>query len=196
MPVRNVQYKDEVIAMTATVTYDESKFSELVLYVADKMKDDTYFGATVLNKVLFFADFFHYAEHGRSITGADYMRLDQGPVPRRLVPVRTQLVNQGRAAVVKRQIGPRNQNRLEVIQPAELESFSGPEIETVNKMIDLIKGHTASSISELSHTMLGWRMAADGESIPYESVFLYGGPITASDRQRAEAVASELGMAA
>lgn len=182
--------------MTATVAYNESKFSELVLYVADKMKDDTYFGATVLNKVLFFADFFHYAEHGRSITGADYMRLDQGPVPRRLVPVRSHLVAQGRAAVVVRQIGPRNQHRLEAIAQPELEQFSGPEIETVNKMIDLIKGHTASSISDVSHTMLGWQMAADGESIPYESVFLYGGPITDSDRRMAEAVSAELGLAA
>jgi hypothetical protein len=38
------------------VIYDEAKFTELLLYVADRLRVDRAGGATKLNKVLFFAD--------------------------------------------------------------------------------------------------------------------------------------------
>ena len=38
-------------------------------------------GVTKLNKLLFFADFLHYQETGRSITGQDYFAWEFGPVP-------------------------------------------------------------------------------------------------------------------
>ena len=63
------------------IEYDEAKFTEMLLYVADKLGDDRAGGATKLNKILYFAEFAHVRRHGRPISGADYFRLDQGPAP-------------------------------------------------------------------------------------------------------------------
>ena len=73
-------------------SYDEHKFTELVLHVAARLQDDHSGGATKLNKVLFFADFAHVRRTGAPITGAAYQKLDHGPAVRRLRPVRDRLV--------------------------------------------------------------------------------------------------------
>jgi antitoxin SocA-like protein len=75
------------------VSYDEGKFTEMLLYVADKLRDDKAGGATKLNKVLYFAEFAHVRQHGHPITGADYQKLQHGPAPRRLLPVRQHLID-------------------------------------------------------------------------------------------------------
>ena len=69
----------------------DRRLAELILYIAEKCERDPNFGATKLNKILAFADFSAYFETGRPITGAEYMRTPQGPVPRRLPPVRAEL---------------------------------------------------------------------------------------------------------
>jgi hypothetical protein len=40
---------------------DEQKMKELILYISQKCADDTKFGATKLNKILYFSDFLAYA---------------------------------------------------------------------------------------------------------------------------------------
>jgi hypothetical protein len=81
------------------VSCDEAKFTELVLYVADRLGPDRAGGATKLNKVLFFADHAHVRRTGSPITGAEYQKLPQGPAPRRLKPVRERLVARGEARI-------------------------------------------------------------------------------------------------
>lgn len=73
-------------------SYDERKFTELLLYVASRLEADRAGGAVKLDKVLFFADFAHVRRHGVPITGADYQKLEHGPAARRLLPVRNSLV--------------------------------------------------------------------------------------------------------
>lgn len=182
--------------MPTTIIYNETKFSELVLYIAEKMKEDKSYGATVLNKVLFYADFFHYAEHGAPISGAQYNRLPHGPAPRRLLPVRERLVNEGRAVIRTKQVGARNQHRLESLEEANLSLFTGAEIETVNEVIDMVRNHTAVSISDVSHEMSGWKLAKDNEEIPYSSIFLYRGPVTDEDKSRARELSDQLHLVA
>ena len=63
----------------------DRRLAELILYIAEKCEHDPGFGAVKLNKILAFADFSSYFETGKPITGAEYMRLPQGPAPRRLL---------------------------------------------------------------------------------------------------------------
>jgi hypothetical protein len=83
------------------VEYDERKLTELIVYVADRLRSDRADGATKLNKVLFFADFAHVRKHRRPITGAEYQKLPYGPAPRRLMPIRKALVSAGAATLVE-----------------------------------------------------------------------------------------------
>src|ERR1700733_10925348 len=92
---------------------NERRFAELMLYVSEKCASDPKFGATKLNKILFYADFLAYAELGNSITGFEYQKLPHGPAPRRILTVRRRLEQEGALEVsnVKLREG-RTQTRL------------------------------------------------------------------------------------
>lgn len=163
------------------IKYDEDKLAELMLYIANRMSNDTYFGATVLNKTLFFSDFFQYAASGAPITGADYQKLPQGPAPRRLLPVQSELVRSGAAVLRHVQRGSYTQKRLIPLRDADLSRFSGSEIGMVEHVIGQIAGHDAKAVSNASHTLVGWQVAQPNETIPYHSVFLFSAPVTDAD---------------
>lgn len=86
----------------AYVPYDEAKLTELLLYVAKRTQHDSTAGAAKLNKYLYFADFAAMRKLGHAITGAQYQKLAHGPAPRRLLPLRDQLIRSGEARVEDR----------------------------------------------------------------------------------------------
>ena len=154
---------------------DETKFRELILYIADKCSDDRLWGATKLNKQLFFCDFLAYKHLGHSITGADYIALEHGPGPRSMVPVRGQMKNDGEIRLVQNGL----QQRIVPLRQANTELFSFEELQLVNKVVEEIKDSTADEVSDLSHAFLGWQAAraesiatGNSVSIPYETVFV------------------------
>src|SRR5687767_11846412 len=93
--------------------FNQAKFDELVLYVALRSADDSTYGATKLNKILFYSDFFFYAKCGESITGAEYQKLERGPAPRQMKPAEARLVASGAAAMTLQSVGMYTQKRLQ-----------------------------------------------------------------------------------
>jgi Protein of unknown function (DUF4065) len=75
-----------MLDMSGGRDYDQERLAELIVYIADRLIGDPRFGATMLNKVLFFADFEAYRRTGQSITGAVYQHLPQGPCAHQLLP--------------------------------------------------------------------------------------------------------------
>src|SRR5438132_3760247 len=84
-----------------TAGVDRLKLGELVLYVAQKLAADPMLGATPLDEVLYFSDFAAFAMLGAPITGATYVRADQGPVARELPQVQRDLETRDEAETVE-----------------------------------------------------------------------------------------------
>jgi hypothetical protein len=153
-------------------SYDETKFTEMVLYIADRLRDDRAGGATKLNKVLYFADFVHVRRHGRPISGAEYQKLAQGPAPRRLRPVRDRLVAAGDAEVVVEDFLGHDLHRLVPRRDADPSVFDAEELATIDKVLADLVDMTAKQVSDLSHEETGWRLCELGETIPYQMAFV------------------------
>lgn len=150
----------------------DARLGELILYIADKSATDKCYGAIKLNKILFFADFSAYAQRAKSITGAEYMGLPQGPVPRRLVAVREQLLEEGAIAVRKQPFKGKIQDRIIPLREADLDLFSGWEISHVDNVITRFWGKPAWVMSKLSHARV-WRLAGTEKgAIPYQAIFI------------------------
>src|SRR5438034_10969942 len=79
----------------------QARLRELILYVSQRCANDPTFGATKLNKILFYADFFSYFRFGEPIAGIEYQRLPNGPAPKQLLPVRRQMLAEGDLAMEK-----------------------------------------------------------------------------------------------
>jgi hypothetical protein len=151
---------------------NERKFCELILYVARKSEGDLKFGATKLNKVLFYADFWAHAKLGRSISGQRYRRLDQGPAPRHLMQAVARLERESACAWAERDYYGRAQRRLVALREPDLSGFSGEEISIADEVIDALWDLNASEVSDLSHRFIGWQLAEEGEEIPYSTTLL------------------------
>jgi uncharacterized phage-associated protein len=139
---------------------DDAKMKELILYVAEACEKDEKFGAIKLNKILFYADFLSYLRRGKSITGQEYFALDEGPAPKRFVPIREQMVKAREIAVQSRDYFGHPQTRvLALNHPVVLKRLDQADIAIVNQVIGALKDKGAKEVSEQSHKFAGWRVA-------------------------------------
>ncbi len=178
-------------------TYDERKFTELLVYVASRLEGDQSGGATKLNKILFFADFAHVRRTGAPITGAEYQKLEHGPAARRLRPVRDRLIENGDAELVDEEFLGYRQHRLVPHRAADLTVFSDDELATIDKVLADLDGLNARQVSDLSHDQAGWRLVDFGDTIPYEAALVGARQVSTPTSQRLEREAAErLGLIA
>ena len=150
----------------------DRKLKELILYVALKSQQDPNFGATKLNKILFYADFNAYVRLGKSITGQDYQALAQGPAPRRMLPICEQMENARDIALEEAPCASYTQKRTIPLRDPDLSHFSKEQIELVDEVIKGLWKETAQAVSDLSHMFLGWKLAEEGETVPYDVALL------------------------
>ncbi len=175
----------------AEIKYDEAKFKELLLYVAGKCEHDPKFGAVKLNKILFLADFITYAETGTPISGAEYIALELGPAPKFMKPVRDAMESDKELVVRQKRRFTYTQDQVIPLREPDLRQFTGEEIALVDAMVDLCAEDSGKDLTELTHAMLGWKMAQYKEAIPYSTIFLCGQPPTQADKERARELAAK-----
>lgn len=124
---------------------------------------------TKLNKLLFYVDFFHYKNAGRSITGLCYVHLPLGPVP------------DGNNAILEhlQTIDPHITRTEEPVRDAIAEYFScesEPEAgvltyaeeQTVFQVAERFREFTAAQIVQFSHEEEGYCRTQQHELISYE----------------------------
>lgn len=178
------------------LTCDTAKLKELILYVANKSEDDPRFGATKLNKILYYADFAAYRTLGKSITGADYQNLSEGPAPKQLLLRRNELLKAGDAVVERRQYYDGVQQRLIAHRPPDPEVFSEEELAIVDQVIDDLWDKNGTEVSHKSHKELGWLLTKRGEAIPYASAFFTSQdtPLTEEQEKMGRTIARRHGL--
>ena len=138
-----------------TRQFSRSRFRELILYCATKSETHRLFGATKLNKCLFYADFLAYRALGTSITGAEYLALEHGPAPRQFVAEREAMVRNDDIAIQRRA----QQQRVIALREPDLGDFSGAEIAIVDQVVEDLRTLDAEDVSDWSHAFLGWKAA-------------------------------------
>lgn len=172
-------------------TQDRNKLKELMLYVARQSEDDPLFGSIKLNKVLFYSDFLAYGTWGQSITGSAYQRQEHGPCPRGIKHAQQELVDAGDAEVNQVRRLDFLQKRLIARREAKLDSFSGPEIGLINRVIADLRDLSATEVSLRSHNEGLWRFFDQKEGIPLSAVFLSAAPLPLQGIAKAHELAKQ-----
>ena len=166
----------------------DEKLRELILYIAALSSRDDKFGAVKLNKLLFYGDFLAYQRFGKPITGQEYQALPQGPCPRRFKPVVERMKKGGD---LKEQIETKyrfRQKKPVAIRTADLSKFSKEELDLVEEVVGRFWTMNATQISDESHFFLGWKLAAEGETIPYSVILIGNRRPTESERRKGQAL--------
>lgn len=150
--------------------YDKSRLKCLIHYVIWVAGARPYFGAVKLYKVLWFSDAKSFILHGKSITGAPYIREKYGPIPRDGMIARSELVNERLIRQWQNHsAGDLGWHFRSLVAP-DASWMTPEERQLVQYWIKHIsEDHTAETISEASHDY-GWTIAKMGERLPFFSI--------------------------
>jgi uncharacterized phage-associated protein len=150
---------------------NRSKLKALVLYVIWRAGRRGGFGATKLNKVLWFADARHYVMYGKPITGETYIRKKFGPVPEHINEICKELEKSGLISKHAETYHGKDLKRFIANSPPPVDMFSADELSVIDWWIKSIdEEHSAASISEKSHDY-AWKIASEGEALPLYAMF-------------------------
>ena len=97
----------------------KERLRELILYIAEKLKDDPAFGRVKLAKIIYFADMESYRLHRQPVSGSAYFRDNFGPLPKDFLPVLDELKDSGEISESERDYYGYKQKRIEVL-PSQL----------------------------------------------------------------------------
>ena len=171
---------------------DDTKFRELVLYIARISEDDPRFASVKLNKILYYSDFEAYRRFGEPITGAVYKKLAEGPVPRDMPAQRSVMLDSGDIKIEHRHYFNEVQQRPIALRSPKTDLFSPRELEVVDEIVEAMWRMTTRDATDLSRRELGWLAANQGEVIPYETAWLSPGPLPQDAEEHAESLAAGL----
>jgi Protein of unknown function (DUF4065) len=166
------------------IEFKPEKFRQLILYVATASEDDPRFGATKLNKLLYFSDFEAFGLFGAPITGATYQKLDRGPAPREILPVLQQMEAEGSIQREERRYFHLRQKCVVPTEQPDTSVFEPREVELVDLVLRELRDRDASQVRALSHLDLNWQLAEPGKSISYATAYISDRRPTASEIRR------------
>ena len=148
--------------------YDLDKLENMILYLVKRLDGEF---ITKLNKMLWYCDFLHFKGTSVSITGAQYVHLQYGPVPsgydfiigmmqRERLLDKKEIIFDTREDVVGEKL-------IALVKPDE-GMFSEEEVQIMNFVTDTFRNYTATSIKNKSHKEAAYVKSEDGEIISYE----------------------------
>lgn len=154
----------------------EARLRELMLYVAHRY--DVY-APEQFDKLLWWCDFLAFAKHGEPITGVEYRSLWCGPAPLHSLSIREEMVSNGDARI-SRSWG----YHFTALRKPNLDMFTAEQFALVDSVISDLQENA-------DKTHISWEVAGLGNSIPYETIFLFDGPVTPSDVARTKELVSD-----
>ena len=125
---------------------------------------------TKMNKLLFYADFYHYRQHGQAISGLSYRAIKYGPVPVHWDRVYS-LFDDVRQEIVEFDAGITGTRLVSVSLP-DLSLFSKSEKDALKKVAETFSHATAKEISLVSHDEEAWkRYIGTAQLINFDTAF-------------------------
>lgn len=148
--------------------YDLEKLENMILYLAKHLDGVL---KTKLNKLLWYCDFLHFKETSVSITGAQYMHYQYGPVPKHYGLVTGIMESAG--LLDKNEVGFNTEEGIvgeqftALVEPSK-DIFSETELKVMQFVIDTFCTYTATRVMNQSHQETAYRKSGDRDVISYE----------------------------
>lgn len=168
------------------------RLKQLILLIADEMREADFFGVTKLNKVLFRSEMASYRDLGHKLTTFHYQKNEMGPTLRAFLPVTREMESEGLLAWEVRPQGKRDERRPIALRKADQEVFEEDELTLVREEIRRALHLTARQVSDEEHATACWYATRMGENIKPELALVEDPgtsiPLSHDEEQRARRV--------
>gem|GEM_PF-2105358 len=170
---------------------NSQKLKELILYISRSYANVQYSGKTKLNKLLFAIDFDAFEKLGNPVTGAQYKKGKNGPIPFSMIPVSAEMVENGELRFTEEKLGNFPQQRPIALRSPDMSVFSKEELAIINEWVETMRNERAVDLSRWSHGLPIWEYSDNEGFIPYNRIYWkipQSKDITDRDRQIAEEI--------
>ena len=146
------------------------KIGMMAKYFAEKIRPFK----TKMNKLLFYANFYHYSKTGYSISGMTYVAITHGPVPKNYGGIYDRLTDEGYVLIEEVEFDDYGGEKLlNHNGDPEMEIFSESEKEAIVKVGAKLGSLETNDIIQVSHDELAWQKNIDSHGrISYDYGFL------------------------
>ena len=154
--------------------HNNDKTVELILYVASSLADQPAYGATLLNKALYFIDNIYYLKSGQPVSNLSYIKQDFGPTPKpsQFLAIKNAMIANNDLEEKKFDFFGKVQKKCFALRKPNVEVFEKEEIVLMDQVLNALSQHNATSISHLSHKVMAWELANKMEDLPLNTYFL------------------------
>lgn len=163
------------------IDHRREKLLNAIVYFVQNTK---FVGTVKLFKLLYFFDFEHYRQAGRSVTGLDYYAMQNGPVPCALLDeIKAGFSKNNKIVAVEEK--PHGGREFRALKDFKSSYFTPRELEIMETLVKLFVNEKANKmISYSHHPDLPWKKvfrngAGRRELIPYQLI-LQSRPIVKS----------------
>ena len=144
---------------------------EMIVYFTEKCKP----WKTKLNKLLFYADFTHYKKTGFSISGAEYMAIQMGPVPLNFGSIFEYAAMRDDITITYQEFQNGGIGELFTPHPRhafDASLFDKEELASMERIMSRFKNSSTGDIIKLSHEELAWsENVTEKKKISYDFAF-------------------------
>jgi len=149
---------------------DEEKYKDILLQAVRFGADsDGKITKTKLAKLIYLADFGWYYKNLESLSGAQYRRLPQGPVPNYYFSAIDELFDNGLLDIKVKDSGFLI-SLTAAGKQTEAKNLKKEEADFVKKVSQKWNGKRTNEIVAFTHEQLPYKICSDGEIIPYELI--------------------------
>jgi len=150
---------------------NQKKYKNAVLFFAKKIQNGT-LGKLKMMKLLYFLDFDFFEKNGRSITGDEYLRFENGPVPRMGEKFLKEM-NGKEIKITKRKVGEgyNDQMHIEALADFDVNVFEKEELLMLEEIASKWEKFTGTEMKNASHGEAPWIATKPDDVIDYNLVF-------------------------
>jgi len=146
---------------------NQKKYKNAIIFFAQKIKNGT-LGKLKMMKLLYYLDFDFFEKYGRSVTGDEYLRFDNGPVPRMGEKMLKEMSGK-EIKILRKKIGNgyNDQMLIEAMVYFDVNFFDKEELLMLGEIAAKWEKFTGTEIKKASHGEAPWIAAKPNEAIDY-----------------------------
>jgi len=150
---------------------NQKKYKNAIIFFARRIQNGT-LGKLKMMKLLYYLDFDFFEKYGRSVTGDEYLRFDNGPVPRMGEKIIKEMDGK-EIKITKRKIGGgyNDQLHIEALADFDVNVFEKEELMMLEEIACKWEKFTGSEIKNASHGEAPWIATKPDDVIDYNLAY-------------------------
>ena len=150
---------------------NEKKYKNAIIFFAKKIQNGT-LGKLKLMKLLYYLDFDFFEKYGESVTLDQYLRFENGPVPRNAEKIIREM-NGKEIKITHRKTkeGMNDQQHIEALDDFDLNVFTKEELIMLEEVANKWEKFTGSEMKMATHGEAPWISTKPDEVIDYNLAY-------------------------